>query len=276
MAETSEPYRILLSNRVATELERIFRHVAECSPQNAPKLVERILDALDGLKTFPHRTVIKGRRPGARRPARSLLRWIWNGATAGSVAMCTLILLVLLPANCSSTAWDVGQEATQYYSDGSVAQWTLRGFSIEGCALRVGKWGGITCMPHSMTALQYRAAMENGDPLPMPVREDATWTARDRFSIERPCFWFSTVSPGYGNMMGYYWADCFVVPLWFLALIFGGVVLLGFFGPTRVAAVVGRRRSGRVRRGLCAACGYDMRATPERCPECGEVRRRKW
>jgi hypothetical protein len=54
-------------------------------------------------------------------------------------------------------------------------------------------------------------------------------------------------------------------PAVYLAPVFAGVAWIAWRKLASLRA--GNRRSS----GLCPACGYDIRASPERCPECGAV-----
>ena len=57
-----------------------------------------------------------------------------------------------------------------------------------------------------------------------------------------------------------------VVPDWMIV-----VVLLILPGLEVPHVLRWRKRRYRRRQGLCVVCGYDLRATPGRCPECGEA-----
>jgi hypothetical protein len=82
------------------------------------------------------------------------------------------------------------------------------------------------------------------------------WTGRYWWGFQ---WYFQPDRPN--SMTGRMWFV--VVPYWFLLLLALPLPLLRAVKFWRV-----RRRA---QKGHCAACGYDLRATPGRCPECGRI-----
>lgn len=83
--------------------------------------------------------------------------------------------------------------------------------------------------------------------------------------------YFVLVPDGYDGPSGWKWPIIFhyrkvypsnlLFPVWVLmlpTLIYSGVTLSAY-----------RQRRKRIKHGLCLACGYDMQASGDTCPECG-------
>ena len=68
---------------------------------------------------------------------------------------------------------------------------------------------------------------------------------------------------GFGHATDHAGTRVIVVPAWFVALVAALVPPLWLVRYRR------RRADDRRRRNLCVRCAYDLRASPERCPECG-------
>lgn len=136
----------------------------------------------------------------------------------------------------------------------------------HGFRLGEDRWNWHKSLPNP--AIQYVKTLPPQPPQPYPIIG-----GRDLLPpvLQRWGFHFSSTSqPELQNQ----------VEGWTWLLNRGGTVPLRFliaaFGVAPVLWIVRRyrrwsRRHYRSRNGLCVACGYDLRSTPGRCPECGEV-----
>lgn len=75
--------------------------------------------------------------------------------------------------------------------------------------------------------------------------------------------WWGGVEFGHGNLNPDEVVTLLAIPLWTIGVpaVVGLCVTLAWAG----------RHRRRVGAGRCAACGYDLRGSPGRCPECGAV-----
>jgi|SRR5580658_6735792 hypothetical protein len=102
---------------------------------------------------------------------------------------------------------------------------------------------------------------------PDAMHKPGTWEVNtNRGADGVPIYWQCVMRPYYEERLGFRSGGLYVlrfwsVPLWLLAVL--------SLVPWAVLKV-NQRRNLRVA-GSCRNCGYDLRATTERCPECGAV-----
>jgi hypothetical protein len=176
---------------------------------------------------------------------RRLLRWTFNTLAAASLLLCL------------ATA---GLWVRSY--------WVYDWFYAE--RREVGEDGQGSAISHyDCTVVSYRGRI--GGSIGWSERPEGHSTPPWEFEFGHPSRRFAELATDsrlritHAIFGGYTFTEQhWAVPAWALVSAFAVLPLIVTLRQVRTV-----RRRQRARLGCCPACGYDLRATPERCPECG-------
>ena len=134
---------------------------------------------------------------------------------------------------------------------------TLTIFSLLGLLLSVGLWvAGIVDRMHVVSLHDAQVW----------IRPRGIWLTHGSSEADKLDLFSMVSNPVLQGRLPYYGSGrscwCLYIPFWLLVLTCAAF-------PGHSMLLVHRRRK-RKKLGLCLKCGYDLRASKERCPECGE------
>ena len=185
-----------------------------------------------------------------------IFRWLWHALVAMSLLLCLAMGFLWVRSYWVSDDiyWD------RWYIQGVTAEESARWLFIHrgqvGTARRVQQ---ITFTSVADLQRQLQSGAKLREFKWKRIANDSQGPAALHFTGTRGALGFtygdypSSMAPGYYRQ--------WVAPLWSLMLL-PALLPCGWI-------IAQRRRKRSILTGLCKVCGYDLRATPDRCPECG-------
>jgi hypothetical protein len=193
-----------------------------------------------------------------------LLRILFHTATALCLLLCLAALALWIRSHFVTDQFYTHSFDDERRNNNDITTWRQTLYQSAGGRLEIGQFlqAGDRWQPgHNKT---YREVMET------LARGNEFYVAtpagrRPKYAIFREgegSQWGPIRSWAYeGSKTVGFDSRALSVPHWTLALILAL--------PPAIWAGLYLRRRRRHKAGLCPACGYDLRATPDRCPECG-------